>query len=104
MRRGEIWWAKLPQPVGDRPVLILTRDEVVNSIGGIVVAIVTRTIRGLRTEVPLGRHQGLPIESVANFDNLLTVPRDRLVRRMGACDETKIEEVNRALKFALDAP
>ena len=43
MRRGEVWWATLPAPVGNRPVVILTRDAVLHSIGGIVVALVTRT-------------------------------------------------------------
>lgn len=104
MKRGEVWWAELPQPVGDRPVVILTRDAVVNSIGGIVVVLVTRTIRQLSTEVGLGRRQGLPVQCVANFDNLLTVPRHRLIRRMGACDADKVVELNRAVKAALDVP
>ena len=74
MKRGEIWWADLPPPVGSRPVVILTRDAVLHSIGAIVVALVTRTIRQLPTEVTLGRRQGLPVSCVANLDNLLTIP------------------------------
>ncbi|MBI5503363.1 MAG: type II toxin-antitoxin system PemK/MazF family toxin [Deltaproteobacteria bacterium] len=104
MKRGEVWWAELPPPVGDRPVVILTRDAVVNSIGGIVVVLVTRTARQLPTEVALGRRQGLPVSCVANFDNLLTVPRHRLVRLMGACDTEKMVEVNQAIQVALDLP
>lgn len=42
MKRGEIWWAELPAPVGSRPVIILTRDAVLENIGSIVVALVTR--------------------------------------------------------------
>ena len=102
MKRDEVWWAELPPPVGSRPVVILTRDAVLPSIGGIVVVLVTRTVRQLPTEVPLGRRQGLPMQCVANFDNLLTVPRHRLVRLMGACDAGKIAELNRAIKVALD--
>lgn len=102
MRRGEVWWAELPPPVGNRPVTILTRDLVLHSIGSIVVALVTRTIRGLPTEVELGRRQGLPVRCVANLDNILTIPRDRLKRRMGTCDAQKIEELNKAIKKALD--
>jgi mRNA interferase MazF len=102
VKRGEVWWAELPPPVGSRPVVILTRDAVLHSIGGIVVVLVTRTVRQLPTEVPLGRRQGLPMQCVANFDNLLTVPRHRLVRLMGACDAGKIAELNRAIKVALD--
>ena len=104
MKRGEVWWAELPPPVGNRPVVILTRDAVLNSIGGIVVALVTRTIRQLPTEVVLGRRQGLPTRCVANLDNILTVPHHRLQRLMGACDADKIAELNRAIKAAFDVP
>jgi mRNA interferase MazF len=102
VKRGEIWWAELPPPVGNRPVIVLTRDAVLETIGSIVVALVTRTIRQLPTEVVLGRRQGLPVSSVANLDNILTVPRHRLTRLMGACDASKIEELNQAIKIALD--
>ena len=104
MKRGEIWWAELPAPVSNRPVIILTRDAVLENIGSIVVALVTRTIRHLPTEVVLGRRQGLPVSCVANLDNILTVPRRRLKRLMGACDASKIEELNQAIKTALDVP
>ncbi len=102
MKRGEVWWAELPAPAGARPVVILTRDAVLHTIGGIVVALITRTVRQLPTEVSLGRRQGLPVPCVANLDNMLTVPRDRLKRLMGACDTAKVEELNRAIKAALD--
>ena len=102
MKRGEIWWAELPPPVGSRPVVILTREAVLHSIGAVVVALVTRTIRHLPTEVALGRRQGLPVSCVANLDNLLTIPRDRLKRLMGACDANKITELNQAIKADLD--
>lgn len=102
MKRGEVWWAELPPPVGTRPVIVLTRDAVLDNIGGIVVALVTRTVRQLPTEVPLGRRQGLPLPCVANLDNILTVPRHRLTRLMGACDTVKLDELNQAIKFALD--
>jgi len=84
VKRGEVWWAELPSPVGSRPVIILTRDAVLENIGGIVVALITRTVRDLPTEVLLGRRQGLPVSCVANLDNILTVPRQRLKRLMGA--------------------
>ena len=102
MRRAEVWWAELPPPAGDRPVVILTRDAVLHSIGSIVVTLVTRTFRGLPSEVELGRQQGLPFRCVANLDNILTVPRNRLKRLMGACDAEKVTELNEAIKTALD--
>ena len=102
MRRGEVWWAELPEPVKSRPVLILTRNAVINTIGSVVVGLVTRTRRGLPTEVPLGRIEGLPTPSVLNLDNLLTVPKNRLVRQMGSLSAKRIQEVNAALRIALD--
>jgi len=104
MKRAEVWWAELPPPVGNRPVVVLTRDAVLHSIGSIVVTLVTRTVRDLPTEVVLGRQQGLPVRCVANLDNILTVPRERLRRLMGACDASKIRELNQAVKTALDIP
>jgi mRNA interferase MazF len=104
VKRGEIWWAELPPPVGNRPVIILTRDAVLENIGSIVVALVTRTIRQLPTESSSWRRQGLPVPCVATLDNILTVPRHRLTRLMGACGAGKIEELNQAIKAALDVP
>ena len=104
MKRGEVWWADLPDPIGARPVVVLTRDIVLPNIGSIVVVLVTRTVRNIPTEVPLDHRQGLPSRSVANFDNLLTGPRERLTRPMGACDAAKIQELNQAIKIALGLP
>lgn len=104
MKRGEVWWAELPPPVGNRPIVILTRDAVLPNIGSVVVALVTRTIRQLAVEVVLGRAQGLPVRCVANLDNVLTVPRARLKRLMGACDTEKVSELNQAIKAAFDVP
>jgi mRNA interferase MazF len=84
--------------------VILTRDAVLRTIGGSVVALVTRTVRQLPTEVVLRRRQGLPVRCGANLDNILTAPRHRLTRLMGACDASKVEELNQAIKAALDVP
>ncbi|NBX23822.1 MAG: type II toxin-antitoxin system PemK/MazF family toxin [Microbacteriaceae bacterium] len=101
MRRAEVWWAELPPPVGPRPVVVLTRDAVCDTIGAVVVALVTRTSRGLPTEVSVGKPEGLPRPSVVNTDNILTVPRQRLARLMGQFSSAKIDELDRALKIAL---
>ena len=66
-----------------------------------MVALVTRTSRGLPTEVSVGRVEGLPRPSVVNTDNILTVPRQRLVRLMGQFSSGKIDDLDRALKIAL---
>jgi mRNA interferase MazF len=101
MRRAEVWWAELPPPVGPRPVVVLTRNAVSDTIGAVVVALVTRTSRGLSTEVSVGKAEGLPRPSVVNADNILTVPRQRLVRLMGQFSLARINELDRALKIAL---
>ena len=101
MRRAEVWWAELPPPVGPRPVVVLTRNAVSDTIGAVVVALVTRTSRGLPTEVSVGKGEGLPRPSVVNTDNILTVPRQRLVRLMGQFSSARINELDRALKIAL---
>lgn len=81
MRRGEIWFAATPG--GDRPVLVLTRDPVADRIGAVVVAALTRTKRGLVAELELtAADDGLPSDCVANFDNIHTVRRADLRRRV----------------------
>ncbi len=99
MRRGEIWFAKTPG--GDRPVLVLTRDPVADSIGLVVVAALTRTKRGLVSELELSpARDGVPTDCVANFDNLHTVSRDHLRRRITALSVPRMAEACRALRDA----
>jgi mRNA interferase MazF len=74
MQRGEIWFAATPG--GDRPVLVLTRDPVADRIGAVVVAALTRTRRGLVSELILtAEDDGVPSDCVVNFDNVHTLPR-----------------------------
>ena len=70
MTRGEIRWYKFLQPDKRRPVLVLTRDDVIDSLNQIIVAPVTRTIRGLRTEVLLTEEDGMPLACAVNFDHV----------------------------------
>lgn len=80
-RQGEIWWAES----GDkrRPVLVVTRDEALPVLAGIVVAPLTRTVRDIPTEVALGREEGLRVDCAATFDNLQRVRRTALTERVG---------------------
>ncbi len=80
---------------------MLTRNAVCDTIGAVVVALVTRTSRGLPTEVLVGKAEGLPRPSVVNTDNILTVPRQRLARLMGQFSSARINELDRALKIDL---
>jgi len=79
MQRGEIWFASTPG--GDRPVLVLTRDPVADRIGAVVVSALTRTRRGLVSELELTvDDDGVPTDCVVNFDNIHTIRRDSLRR------------------------
>lgn len=94
----------MPQPIGRRPVLLLTRSAAYAYLNKIVVAEVTSTIRGIPQEVSLGRREGLRRPSVANLDNVHVVARDLLGDRIGALASSRERDVKRALGYALDWP
>ena len=101
MRRGEVWFAATPG--GDRPVLILTRDPVADRAGAVVVAALTRTRRGLVSELPLtAGGDGLPTDCVANFDHLHTLPREAFRRRVAALSPARMAAACRTVADALD--
>ena len=101
MKRGEIWWAELPLPAGKRPVVLVSRDSSYAVRGSVTVVEVSRTIRGIATEVPLGPREGLPARCVANADNLVTIPKTWLTSRVSHLAAGKLEAMNEALRFAL---
>lgn len=80
--KGELWWLETPDEKG-RPVLVISRDEANAVMRRVMVAPVTRTLRSAPSQLPLGRDEGLPTESVANFDDIASVPQALLVRRLG---------------------
>ena len=101
MRRGEVWWAKLPLPVGRRPVVLLSRDEAYAVRNAVTVAEVTSTIRGIPVEVELGPDDGLPKKCVINLDTIVTIRKDLLIERIAILRDEKIEQIDAAIKFAL---
>ena len=98
--QGEIWWAEAQDK--RRPVLVVTRSEAVPALTWILVAPVTRTIRQIPTEVPLGRSHGLPEECVASFDNLQPIRRSFLTHRVGELPVGERDEICRALRALAD--
>lgn len=102
MRRGEIWWAELPLPIGRRPALLLSRDSAYKVRTSVTVAMVTRTIRGIAVEVLLGPEDGMPAECAVNVDNILMIPKSRLRQRITMLPPTKMTAVAKAIIFALD--
>lgn len=101
MRRGEIRWYRFARPDKRRPVLILTRDSVIPSLAEVTVAPLTTTIRDIPSEVVLLREDGPPRECAVNCDHLQTVPRSRLGGPIGSLSTEKMDQVVKAVRFAL---
>ena len=101
MRRGEVWWAEQPQPIGRRPVLLLSRDEAYNVRNAVTVAQITTTIRHIPVEVLLDKKDGLPHVCAVNLDTITTVRKSILTQRICALRSEKMQAVGQALKFAL---
>lgn len=100
-RRAEIWWGETPDEKG-RPYLVVTRDAAIGVVTRILAAPVTRRVRGIPTEVPLGPDEGLPTECAAPFDNLQPIAAALLVRRLGALDDARGDEICAAIAAAVD--
>lgn len=101
MQRGEIWFAAVPGG-GDRPVLVLTRDPVADRIGRVVVATLTRTRRGVVSELSLtAAEDDLPSDCIVSFDNLHTLPRSAFRRRLSMLSAVRMAGACRALRAAL---
>ena len=99
MQHGELWFAATPG--GDRPVLILTRDPIADRIGAIVVAALTRTRRGLISELELtSADDHLPSDGVINFDNIHTLPRTAFRRKITRLSPTRQHQACRTLRAA----
>jgi len=101
MKRGEIWWANLPEPSGIRPVVLVSREDAYAVRDLITIAPITTGIRAIPVEVPLGITQGLSKACVANFDSITTVPKSCLSERISPLSPNKIAEMDEAIRFAL---
>jgi mRNA interferase MazF len=100
VRRGEICWYTFKVPDKRRPVLILTRDEVLDRLNEIIVAPVTRTIRGISSEVVLTPEDGMPLACALNFDHVSLAQRDRFGAVICNLPEERWPEIKRALLIA----
>ena len=83
-----------------RPVLILTRDEIIDRLNEIIVVPVTRTIRSLTTEVVLTVDDGMPVSCALNFDHISLAQRDRIGGVICSLPAVRWPEVQRALMIA----
>ncbi|MEO1061055.1 MAG: type II toxin-antitoxin system PemK/MazF family toxin [Actinomycetota bacterium] len=99
-RRGEVWWGEL-EDVGRRPFLVMTRSAAIPVLTSVLAAPVTRTIRGIPTELALGPDDGMPVECAASFDNLRVVPKAYLVDLACSLGPVRLDEACRALRTAV---
>ncbi len=102
MKRGEIRWYTFKAPDKKRPVLILTRDSIIEYLGEVTVAPITSTIRDIPSEVLLGKDDGMPKECAVNFDHIQTITKGKLGSLITTLPSDKLVRVRKAILFALD--
>jgi mRNA interferase MazF len=101
VRRGEIWRYRFRAPDKIRPVVVLSRPEVIGFLHTVMVAPITSTVRGAPSEVSVGVAEGLKHESAVNLDHVQTVERAQLVGYVGSLAPDKMRAVCRALAVAV---
>lgn len=102
MKHGEIRWYKFARPDKRRPVLILTRDSVLDYLGEVTIAPVTNMIRDIPSEVFLSKADGMPRDCAVNCDHLQTVPKGKIGTLILSLPPAKMLDVSRAIRFALN--
>jgi len=102
MKHGEIRWYKFLTPDKKRPVLILTRDSALEYLKEVTIAPITSTVRDIPSEVFLSTVDGVPKDCAVNCDHLQTVSKGKIGSLITSLPRTKMLEVGRAIRFALD--
>lgn len=102
MKRGEIRRYKFKAPDKKRPVLILTRDSILEYLGEVIVAPITSTIRDIPSEVFLSENDGMPEDCVINFDHIQTVSKAKIGSLITTLSPGKMKQVREAILFALN--
>ena len=110
IRRGEIWWANLPDPSGSepgyrRPVLIVQSDDFNRSrIATIIAVVITSNIRLAQAPGNVLLPQkatGLFKDSVANISQLITIDKNFLTERVAVLPSYLLEQVEDGLRLVL---
>ena len=101
LTRGEVRWFRFPKPDKRRPVLVLSRGSALAILSDVTVAPITTRVRGIPSEVYLDAEDGMPRACAVNCDHIKTVPRARLGGRLTTLTDEKLEEVRKAVMFAL---
>jgi mRNA interferase MazF len=100
VNRGEIWTYRFKAPDKTRPVVVLSRQEVIGLLHTVMVAPVTSVLRGSPAHVLVGVDEGLKHDSAVSLDHVQTVEKDRLTRYVGSLGPSKMDQVCRALAIA----
>lgn len=100
VNRGEIWLYEFAHPDKRRPVVVLSRQEVIPLLSTVMVAPVTSTVRGAPSEVLLGIEEGLKRDSAVNLDHVQTVEKARLRQFLGTLPAHRMKQVCHALAIA----
>jgi mRNA interferase MazF len=101
MKRGEVRWYKFSRPDKERPVVILTRNSVLEFLGEVTVAPITSTIRDIPSEVFLTKEDGMPRDCVVNLDHIQTVSKAKIGSLITVLGPEKMYQLRSALLFAL---
>ncbi len=101
MKRGQIRWYKFTHPDKKRPVVILTRDSIIEYLGEVTIAPITSVIRDIPTEVILSKQDGMPRHCAVNCDHIQTVSKSKIGALVAALSPEIIREVSKAIVFAL---
>ena len=102
MKRGEIRWYKFKAPDKQRPILILTRDSILEYLGEVTIAPITSTIREIPSEVSLSKDDGMQRDCAINFDHIQTVSKAKIGSLITTLSEKKLRDVREAIAFALN--
>ena len=101
MKRGEVRWYKFKHPDKKRPVVVLTRNSVLEYLGEVTVAPITSTIRDIPSEVLLSRRDGMHNDCAINFDHIQTVSKSNIGSLIATLSMEKLGEIRNAISFAL---
>lgn len=101
LTRGDVRLYQFAPPDKKRPVVVLTRESALRYLSTVTVAPITSTIRGVPSEVRLGKEDGMKVPCAVNLHNVVTVSAQRLGRRVARLSPQRMNEICRALRFSL---
>src|SRR3989304_6717109 len=102
MNRGDVWLIDLGRRIGRRPVVVLTRQNVLQYVNKVTVAEITTKGKGYPTEIDIDQQANLPKSSFIQADNVHTVPKQRLDKYVGKLDPETMRGVSKKVILALE--